>query len=844
MGQTMALASFGLHDRVEFFGLMTERLGELAEEKYCLIAVDIGHFKVFNKWYGWEAGERFLNRIANELNLFEKRNHAIAGYFGGDNFALFVENDEELLGRMQKNLQDAAFSMGNMVGFLPVYGIYEVVDPSVSVYNMYDCALAALAHVTSKYEVRSCVYVPEMTEQIEAELRMIMEVKDALLAKQFTFYVQPKCCISNGKVVGAEALVRWIHPERGQIPPGEFIPVLEKNGFIGDLDRYVWEEVCSALHEWKKQGISPVPVSINVSRMDILTMDVVGYLKNLVDKYQVDKSLIKVEITESAYTENEGKIFHTIKELKKAGFTILMDDFGSGYSSLNMLKSAVVDVIKIDMQFLDMSEEETRKGIDILESVINMSSTMGIPVIVEGVETKKQEDYLVGMGCRYAQGYYYYSPMPVQEFAKLLGDERNLDHQGLRSSQVEQLHLREMMDAALFGDTQLNNILGPVVFYDMYKNDITITRVNDLYYRMSGAADNQDTSYTKKFWSHIHPDDKEKVLDLFDRACRSPLVGVKGEGRFIRADGSVLWIHLRLFLLREQAGHKLFFGVISEYQQMKSRHMKRDLSAEERKELDEIGITRIEETSENLPCGFGIVKVHTDEQENPNDFEVLYVNQEMRNICNSDVGRMRRVILDLFDDEVTVLMQKIKEAAYGGSTIKHFSYSSATCRYLQITLYQYRTGYVGVILRDVTKTYIYESILKSSMMTNHKVYFVHLEDDYFRMVYPDENSMLEQGSYTKTVARIMANGGIRQDAEHIAEFLSIEGIRANLQYRNQAELCYCREKLNGRMQWYVVRFNVCERSGGMVRTAAATLQKIPDISKWKHEQDGKNWWKY
>ncbi|MDE7060130.1 MAG: EAL domain-containing protein, partial [Lachnospiraceae bacterium] len=288
MGQTMALASFGLHDRVEFFGLMTERLGELTEEKYCLIAVDIGHFKVFNKWYGWEAGERFLNRIANELNLFEKRNHAIAGYFGGDNFALFVENDEELLGRMQKNLQDAAFSMGNMVGFLPVYGIYEVVDPSVSVYNMYDCALAALAHVTSKYEVRSCVYVPEMTEQIEAELRMIMEVKDALLAKQFTFYVQPKCCISNGKVVGAEALVRWIHPERGQIPPGEFIPVLEKNGFIGDLDRYVWEEVCSALHEWKKQGISPVPVSINVSRMDILTMDVVGYLKNLVDKYQVD----------------------------------------------------------------------------------------------------------------------------------------------------------------------------------------------------------------------------------------------------------------------------------------------------------------------------------------------------------------------------------------------------------------------------------------------------------------------------------------------------------------------------------------------------------------------------
>lgn len=844
MGQTAALASFGLHDRPSFFELAAARLEELAGENYCLIAVDIGHFKVFNKWYGWEAGERFLNRIANELGLLEKRNNAIAGYFGGDNFALFVKNEKDLLDKMQQSLQEAALSMGNMVGFLPIYGIYEVVDTSVSVYNMYDYALAALSHVTSNYEVRSCVYVPEMTSQIENELRIITEVKNALDSGQFTFYVQPKCCISTGKVVGAEALVRWIHPERGLIPPGEFIPVLEKNGFVGDLDRYVWEEVCNALHEWKKQGISPVPVSINVSRMDILTMDVVGYLKKLVDKYQVDRSLIKVEITESAYTENVGKIFDTIKELKEAGFTILMDDFGSGYSSLNMLKSAVVDVIKIDMQFLDMSEEETKKGIDILESVINMSSTMGIPVIVEGVENKKQEDYLVGMGCRYAQGYYYYRPMPVQEFAKLLSDDRKLDHQGFHSSQVEQLHLREMMDAALFGDTQLNNILGPVVFYDMFKNDITITRVNDLYYKMSGAAEASDASYTKKFWSHIHPDDKEMVLGLFDRACSSPLAGAKGEGRYMRADGSVLWIHIRLFLLREQAGHKLFFGVISEYQQMPSRRRKQELTAEEEKELEEIGITKLEETSENLPCGFGIVKIHKDSDGVPVDFEVLYVNQEMKNICNSDTGRMHKMLINLFDDDSPKLMQKLREAAYEGSTTKHFAYSSTTCRYLQITLYQYRRGYAGVILRDVTKTYIYESILKSSMISSRKVYFVHLEDDYYRMVYPDENSMLEQGSYTKAVNRIVQNGGIRQDVEQVAEFLSIAGIRRNLQYRNETEHCYCRENISGAIEWYVVSFNVGERANGVVQTVAMTLQRVADISKWKQEQDGKNWWKY
>lgn len=842
MGQTLAFASFGLHDRLEFFELVKERLNHLSEECYCLIAVDIGHFKVFNKWYGWEAGERFLNRIANELGLFEKRNNAIAGYFGGDNFALLIRNEKELLEKMQQNLQDAAFSMGNMVGFLPVYGIYEITDAEVPVYHMYDCALAALSHVTGNYEVQSCVYVPDMTEQIEDELRMIMEVKEALESKQFTFYVQPKCCISTGKVVGAEALVRWIRPQKGQIPPAAFIPVLEKNGFIGDLDRYVWEEVCSALHEWKKQGITPVPVSINVSRMDILTMDVVAYLNRLIEKYQVDRSLVKVEITESAYTENEGKIYGTIKALKKAGFTILMDDFGSGYSSLNMLKSAVVDVIKIDMQFLDMSEEETKKGIDILESVINMSSTMGIPVIVEGVETKKQEDYLVGMGCRYAQGYYYYRPMPVREFARLLADDRKLDRRGMCSSQVEQLHLREMMDAALFGDTQLNNILGPVVFYDMYQNDITITRVNDLYYQMSGAAQQGDASYTKKFWSHIHPDEKEMVMDMFDRACNSPLSGARGKGRYITADGSVLWIHIRLFLLREQAGHKLFFGVVSEYRQMQKQ--KREvLSTEETRELEKIGITKLEETSENLPCGFGVVKLHEAGGE-PDDFEVLYANQEMKNICNSDTGRIHKMIMNLFEGDRESLLQKLKEAACGGGTIRHFAYNNTTLRYLQITLYQYRPGYAGLILQDVTKTYIYESILKSSMTSNRRVYFVQLEDDYYRMVYPDENSMLEQGRYTKAVSNMIQNGGVRYEAEQLAEFLTIDGIRRNLQYKNEAEYCYSREKLDGTTGWYVVRLNVGERSDGVVQTVAMTMESIADISKWKQEQDGKNWWKY
>lgn len=216
--------------------------------------------------------------------------------------------------------------------------------------------------------------------------------------------------------------------------PGKFVPILERTGAIYLLDQQVWEKVCQWLRSWIDRGYRPVPISINISRIDIMSMDVPAYLMHLLEKYDLSAKYIKAEITESAYAEEDKTINDTVNQLRDAGFLVMMDDFGSGYSSLNMLKSIPVDVIKIDMRFLEIEESEEEKGISILESIVNMARLLGMPIIVEGVETQQQENVLWSMGCRYTQGYYYYKPLPIDKFETLLADERSLDFPGFTAS--------------------------------------------------------------------------------------------------------------------------------------------------------------------------------------------------------------------------------------------------------------------------------------------------------------------------------------------------------------------------------------------------------------------------
>lgn len=242
--------------------------------------------------------------------------------------------------------------------------------------------------------------------------------------------------------------MRWISPEKGFISPGQFIPLLEKNGFINKLDVYIWDKVCQTIRRWLDEGRTALPISINVSRADIYSMDVVRILKDMIEKYNISTEYIEIEITESAYVENGSIIKDTEKAFKDAGFKILIDDFGSGYSSLNMLKDIDADVLKLDMKFLDLNSKNNDKGVSIITSVLDMARQLDLPAIAEGIETDEQLKLLELLGCEYAQGYYYYRPMPISDFEKLIDDKDNVADKLiiLRTRKNDKSYLKEITD--------------------------------------------------------------------------------------------------------------------------------------------------------------------------------------------------------------------------------------------------------------------------------------------------------------------------------------------------------------------------------------------------------------
>ena len=311
---------------------------------------------------------------------------------------------------MQDYFKDSSFHLHIFTG---VYDINDLEEP-VSIM----CDKANLASETIKNEYKSNIayYTERLFESSIEERRIIGEFERAISNNEFEMYLQPQVD-SSGNLYGAEALVRWQHPERGLLSPAIFIDVLEKTGFIYKLDRYMWDKAAKKLGEWKKEGKDQYHISVNISTKDFYLVDVYETFVGLVDKYDIDPVNLNIEITETTLMSDFDKNMGIIRLLQNYGFNIEIDDFGSGYSSLNMLKDISADVLKIDMGFLRASENEA-KGLDILESIITLAGKLGMKVITEGVETKKQLYMLVEMGCDMYQGYYFSKPIPVDEFEK------------------------------------------------------------------------------------------------------------------------------------------------------------------------------------------------------------------------------------------------------------------------------------------------------------------------------------------------------------------------------------------------------------------------------------------
>ncbi len=802
---------------------------------YCMIALDMEHFRMINKLYGRDVGDEVLCFIADRLRALRESHGGVIGHFGGDNFCVIMPFRMDLIRFLWNEIAEGVENWGDLAQFQPAVGVYPIDDEEVEPEQMYDRATMALSCAIGNYTSHICLYDPSMENSLEQEWKLLAKVRTALDEDEFTFFAQPQCDITTGKIVGAESLVRWIHNGK-VVPPGKFIPVLEKNGTVTPLDQVVWAKVIQWLRDWMDRGYRPVPISINISRIDIMTMDVPAYLLDLIAAYEVPAKYIKCEITESAYAEEGGKVNETVDSLREAGFLVMMDDFGSGYSSLNTLRSMPIDVLKIDMKFLEMSAEEEQKGIGILESVVNMARLLGIPIIVEGVETQQHENLLFSMGCRYVQGYYYYKPMPIEQFEALLSDERRLDFNGLQCKQVEALHVREFLDGNLFTDTMLNNILGAAAFYEMFENEIEITRVNEQYFQLSGFNTSDESAPNHKLWNHVLEDDRHLLFSLFESAYENRPSSAEGNIHYIRMDGKVLWVYMKIFFLREKDGHKMFYSSLVDMTAMREKKEQSLLAQQPVTDLSEQEQQQLERYYGNIPCGFGLSRINLDSEGKPVSYEIVYANREMEKICGGDMRKLQNLLLKAFKDNKAALMEKAFQAAFQGETLDHYAYSSISGHYLQLTLYQYEYGYAACLMRDITYMQIHEDALSSMMLSYREVYFIHMKDNYLRMIYPDDNQIMERGSYDAVISRHFSSGKIlKYDEENVRRFLSLDHLREALKTQDSVEYRYRRSAGDIPDEWCLTSVTICEREDGVPKTAVMTIRSIDAIMREEEE---------
>lgn len=408
----------GVYSREYFYQKVRERLAESPGVPYAIVGSNVENFKVYNDIFGTRAGDQVLRRIAENGRTMVGEDGLCARY-GADRF-LYLLRQDQVSDWLRQN--GTPGKIANVKNIVLKWGVYKITDRTVPVEKMCDRAFLVADSIKGHYNQWAAVYDDVLRDKLLREQAITESMEAALTEGQFAVYLQPKYWLQDDTLAGAEALARWIHPELGFLAPAEFIPLFEKNGFITRLDRFVWEQTCKLLRAWREKGYPALPVSVNVSRADVYQEDLPETLSDLVKQYGIEPGQLHLELTESAYTENPGQIITMVDELRRRGFVIEMDDFGSGYSSLNMLSQARFDILKLDMQFI---QTETAKPgeMSLMRFVVKLAKWMNLSTVAEGVETRAQAERLREVGCDYAQGYFFSRPLPVEKFEALMRRE-------------------------------------------------------------------------------------------------------------------------------------------------------------------------------------------------------------------------------------------------------------------------------------------------------------------------------------------------------------------------------------------------------------------------------------
>ena len=411
----------------DFFFEYIRQIGQYNSDPMDAIAMDIENFHLINEIYGRSGGDEILKKVADIISSEMGDGTGIACRSVADTFYIYhpaKEDYDDLVGRIEKEINSGSFLEAKIRIRI---GINKNVDMSEAVEQWFDHAKLACDGMRRDYTRTLAYYDRELNDRQLSQARLISDMDASIANHDFVVFYQPKYGVLGDRPVlrSAEALIRWKHPELGMISPGSFIPLFEGNGLVQKLDRFVWEEAGAQIAAWKEKYKITVPVSVNVSRIDIYDPKLEEILFGILEKNGLTTKEMLLEITESAYSDNADRLIEVVNNLRAKGFRIEMDDFGSGYSSLNMLTTIPIDVLKMDMKFVsNMLKDE--KSLKLCELVMDISRFLEVPVVAEGVEDEAQLAKLKDMGCEIVQGYYFSRPLPAEEFEELIRKEAEL----------------------------------------------------------------------------------------------------------------------------------------------------------------------------------------------------------------------------------------------------------------------------------------------------------------------------------------------------------------------------------------------------------------------------------
>ena len=546
-----------IFNKQKFFSETQELLERDTKGKYAIISIDIDKFKLINAFFGLKEGDKLLQYISGYLkDKLIGIDNVTYGRIEGDIFCACIpyEKKKEIVAFID-GIREALSEYPLDFDIVSSYGIYLVENRKQLINHMYDKASIAAKRCKGSYIKNYEFYTEDMSENIMKEQRIVNSMKLALDNEHFVLFLQPKYALNSNCLDGAEVLIRWKDPEKGMISPGEFIPVFESNGFITKLDFYVWDKTCQLIRKWLDEGKNPYPVSVNISRVSLYNPNLVSIICGLVEKYDIPTELLQLELTESAYTSNPTAILHMMEELQQKGFRILMDDFGSGYSSLNVLKDIAVDILKIDMKFLSDTDKQGRSE-NILASVVRMAKWLNMPVVAEGVERKEQVLFLRSIGCEYVQGYYFARPMPVEEYEALAfsGSTHFVDNIENIGGEGDDLWNSTSQMEILF-----SNMQQAVAIYEFEGNHVEVIRVNDAYYDLFG---HQDLEHNSIKWAL-----DEKNYATFINAFRQ----VEGKEEIINCElerktelNGTIWVNVALKYVNKVGKKSVVLGTITD----------------------------------------------------------------------------------------------------------------------------------------------------------------------------------------------------------------------------------------------------------------------------------------